>query len=84
MAAVLASAGVSWAGEADPVHFQLKPFKSQQSEIFESYTSEVGSKIPPALTYLPVIGSWIGAIRDPIASAKKSEATIWDIIFGFL
>jgi hypothetical protein len=84
LVALLTSAGLSWAGPSDPVHFSLLSRPKGSQAAFRSYREEVGHKIPSALSYLPFIGGVFEAARDPEAYRKKQVNTLLDVIIGFL
>jgi hypothetical protein len=81
LASLLTSAGLSWAGPADPVHFQLGAFKSKQSA-HSAYYSDVGSSIPAWTTQLPLVGKAFSIARDPQGAAKFEGGKFIDIILA--
>jgi len=84
LVALLTSAGLSWAGPDDSVHFSLLARPSASRTAFQAYREDVGSKVPAALSYLPFVGGIFEAARDPEAYRKKQVNTLLDVIIGFL
>jgi len=85
LVALLTNAGLFWAGEADPVHFSLVSHRGEntsKSGVRASYVSEVGSKLPAFLDYIPALGSITSAIRDPWAKAKSGAELLLTAILG--
>jgi D-alanyl-D-alanine dipeptidase len=81
LASLLTSAGLSWGGTADPVHFQLGAFKSKQSA-HSAYYSDVGSSIPAWATQLPIVGKAFSVARDPQQALKYEAGKFVDIILA--
>lgn len=81
LASLLTSAGLFWAGAADPVHFQLKGLKSKISP-HSAYYSEVGSAIPEWLTQLPLVGKVFSVARDPQGAAKFEAGKLVDAVLA--
>lgn len=84
LVALLRSAGLSWAGPDDPVHFSLKARPGASRTAFQAYREDVGYKIPAALSFLPFVGGIFEAARDPEAYRDKQESKLLDVILGFL
>lgn len=86
LVALLTSVGLTWAGPSDPVHFTMvaRP-KAAQSEIgqaYSSYREEVGSKVPTALTWIPGLGSILGAVADPEKFGDDALNLLLTVITG--
>lgn len=88
LVSLLTSAGLRWAGEADPVHFALGPGKSQASAkkgimaIGEQWEEDVGSSIPGFLDLIPGLGQITSVVRNPIKEAKSGLETLLTVILG--
>lgn len=81
LVSLLTSAGLSWGGEGDPVHFSLSGLKSKGSA-HSAYYSEVGSSIPGFLTQLPIVGKAFSVLRDPAGAAKFESSKFIDVLLG--
>lgn len=85
LVSLLASVGLSWGGQADPVHFSMIARRSEataKSGAFKSYEADVGSSIPGFLTQLPVVGRWFGILRNPKAQATEDFMTLITAVLG--
>lgn len=78
---LLTSAGLSWYGPGDPVHFSVGGRKSQTTAI-SSYREGVGSKIPAFLTQLPIVGLGFSIAKDPIGAAKFNAKKLLTAVTG--
>jgi len=86
LVSLLTSAGLSWAGPSDPVHFTLSgaPARSYAKKgAGQSWAEGPGSSIPSALTYLPFIGTAFSTIKNPVKEAKYQGSRLLDVILGF-
>ena len=86
LVSLLTSAGLSWAGPADPVHFSLKASQSAATKksAKQAYREEVGYLIPPELTQLPMVGEVFGVLRDPGGVEKKKLSTLADVFLSLI
>lgn len=85
LVALLTSAGLFWAGEADPVHFSLVSRRGEATAkkgAQQSWTSEVSSSIPAVLDYIPGVGTLTSIVRDPWSYAKSGAEKILTAILG--
>lgn len=83
LVALLTSAGLSWAGPGDPVHFSMIARPSAKERPLRAYAEDVGSVIPAELTNLPLgIGSFFQILRDPEKSIDLSFDKLLNVIFG--
>lgn len=82
LVSLLTSAGLSWGGEGDPVHFSLGGAPSAKKGASSAYYEEVGSSIPAFLTQLPFVGKAFSVIRDPQGAAKSEGSKFLDVILG--
>lgn len=78
---LLTSAGLSWYGPGDPVHFSIGGRKSQATAI-SSYREEVGSRIPEVLGRLPIVGLGFEIARDPVSALKTKAKLLLTAITG--
>lgn len=84
---LLTSAGLSWFGPSDPVHFELggAPRRSQgQIEPFESWREGPGSSIPSWAGSLPIVGGVFRTLADPEKEAESGVQKLLDVVLGFL
>lgn len=90
LVSLLTSAGLSWGGPSDPVHFSLSGLKSQATKKFSfteskaSWERDVGSSIPAELTYLPGVGGLFSIMKSPIGYAKQQVNRLIDVALAFL
>src|SRR5512137_1207134 len=76
---LLGMVGLSWAGPDDPVHFSIKPRKSQTraiSEASKSWAAGPGSAIPSWAGSLPIVGAAFQIAKDPWGAAKAKGQTL--------
>jgi len=86
LVSLLTSAGLSWAGPDDPVHFSLKGLQSQATKksATQAYREEVGYLVPAELTQLPFVGEIFGIMRDPGGVEKKKLSTLADVLLSLI
>lgn len=87
LVSLLTSAGLSWGGPEDPVHFSLSARKSQKatiSTIQKSWEAGPGASLPSFLSFLPIVGTAFQVAKSPIGAAKAKASTLVDVILGFL
>lgn len=82
LVALLTSAGLSWAGPADPVHFSMIGRPSANGDAFQSYAENVGSKIPSFFSQLPEVGRFFGALIDPEKEGESAFSDLLSVIMG--
>jgi len=83
LVSLLTSAGLSWAGPDDPVHFSLKAPQIAKGGAFQSYEEEVGSIIPKVLTTLPFgIGRVFGTLKNPKSQLLTDAELLLQVILG--
>jgi len=84
---LLTSAGLSWYGPGDPVHFSIKtsPGASQGlKSAGQSWREGPGAAVPSALGYLPIIGTAFRLAKDPVKEAKAQVSKLLDVILAAL
>lgn len=79
---LLTSAGLSWAGQADPVHFSMVARPSANRGAYSAYAEDVGSKIPSSLTSLPVVGGFFSMLSNPEKKVQGDLDLLLTAILG--